>query len=239
MSSGKQKNKKHTKEQKIKFHLKDLRKIDPLTDTQDKFFDILDDFPNKSLALLGSAGTGKTFLAIHNALELVLEGSNGYDKLLIIRSAVASRDIGFLPGSEEEKLQVYEQPYSDICDELFQYSRSYENLKLTGRLEFTSSSFLRGTTFNNTVVVVDECQNMTWGELSTIVTRIGEHSKIIFCGDIKQNDLNRKRGDESGFGKFFDILKRMDKFFEVVEFTHEDIVRSELVKAFIIESEKE
>lgn len=237
MSSGKHKNKKN-KEHKIRFHLKDLRKIHPLTDTQADLFDIIDQEPDLNLALIGSAGTGKTFLAIHNALRMILDGTYGYDKLIIIRSAVAGRELGHLPGTEEEKMAAYERPYHSICDELFEYSRSYENLKASGKVEFESSSYLRGTTFNNTIVVVDECQNMTWNELNTIITRVGKDSKIIFCGDIRQNDLYRKKNDESGFVRFIDILRRMDKHFEVLEFGHDDIVRSELVKAFIIESEK-
>lgn len=236
MSAGKHKKQKN-KEQKIKFHLKDLVQIRPLTPTQEQLFDTLEDYPNKNIGMFGSAGTGKTFLAMFDALDLVLDSQTQYDKVLIIRSAVASRDIGFLPGSEEEKLMVYEQPYADICDELFAYKRSYENLKETGRIEFTSSSFLRGTTFNNTVIVVDEAQNMTWGELSTIITRVGTNSKIIFCGDIRQNDLYRKRGDETGLLKFINILQKMENHFQVFEFGHEDIVRSDLVKAFIIQSE--
>ena len=181
----------------------------------------------------GVAGTGKTFIALHKALEAVLNGE--YEKVLIIRSAVQSREIGHLPGDLEEKLEQYQLPYKQICSDLFHkkadnlvYPDPYERLQTQKNLDFASTSFVRGLTFDDTVVIVDECQNLNWEELDTIITRVGNHSRIVFCGDYRQTDL-KKGTEKEGLFNFMEIVRHM-KSYARVEFTVNDIVRSDLVK---------
>jgi phosphate starvation-inducible PhoH-like protein len=187
------------------------------------------------IAQVGSAGTGKTAVALYCALDDVFNKETPYEKVAIFRSAVQARDIGFLPGDQSEKDNAFEAPYVSLCDELIEFkTNNYENLKNTGYVEFHNTSFLRGTTFNDTILIVDECQSMTYHELSTIMTRVGIRSKIIFCGDMKQNDLHKK-GDKSGLEKFMRVLEKMDSSsYDVVTYTPRDIVRSGIVKEFLI-----
>lgn len=223
-------------QQRKKVHHKDLIQYQPLTDTQKRLFDTFRNYKDKHLSLIGSAGTGKTFCALFLALDELLNNEQ-YEKIIIIRSAVSSRDIGFLPGDQQEKGQVYELPYIGICDEMFEFSKSYETLKKLGKIEFQLSSFLRGTTFSNSIIIVDEAQNMSFQEADTIITRTGQNSKVIIVGDIKQNDLVRSKYDQSGFNKLYEIIVNMDSF-EIIEFNHDDIVRSGFVKEYIITKEK-
>jgi phosphate starvation-inducible protein PhoH len=214
----------------------ELKQFEPLTDNQSKFFEAYkrgDYF----LMLCGSAGTGKSFIACYKALEEVLDRSSSFYRVVIVRSAVQSRDLGFTPGSVEEKMSLYEQPYMQICHTLFGRRDAYDALKECGRIEFISTSFIRGMSFDDAVIIVDECQNLTWEELSTIMTRVGYRSKIIFCGDYKQTDLYRNNKDKSGLKKFHEIAKMMSSFTNI-EFTTEDIVRSSLVRDFLIAVEK-
>ena len=214
----------------------ELKQFEPLTDNQAKFFEAYkrgDYF----VMLCGSAGTGKSFIACYKALEEVLDRSSSFYRVVIVRSAVQSRDLGFTPGSVEEKMSLYEQPYMQICHTLFGRRDAYDALKECGRIEFISTSFIRGMSFDDAIIVVDECQNLTWEELSTIMTRVGYRSKIIFCGDYKQTDLYRNNKDKSGLKKFHEIAKMMNSFTNI-EFTTEDIVRSSIVKDFLIAVEK-
>lgn len=182
---------------------------------------------NGNIVAHGSAGTGKTFCAFYIALKEVLQ-DNTYTHITIIRSAVETRKIGFLPGSEKEKIEVYEAPYRDICEELFGDVNAYEKLKLAGKIRFMTTSFIRGTNLRNSIVIVDEYQNMTFHELDSVITRFGEGCRIIFCGDTYQADL----GNLSGITKFNKILKNLD-LFDFIEFSIEDIVRSNLVKSYL------
>ena len=185
-----------------------------------------------NLMLHGYAGTGKTFLSSYLALnEVLLEET--YKKVVIIRSVVPSRDMGFLPGSPAQKAEVYGQPYQEICDDLFGRGDGWRILKLKGLVEFTTTSFLRGTTFNDSIIIVDECNNMNFQEIDTVMTRIGNNSRIIFCGDYRQADLNRPH-DKSGIRELMAITNRMPSF-DHVEFGIEDIVRSGVVKEYIIQ----
>lgn len=184
------------------------------------------------MMLHGAAGTGKTFIALYKALEEVMDKSNPFDKVVIVRSVVPSREIGHLPGDEKEKTDVYVAPYRAVCQDLFNVEQAYDRLVEQKNIEFMITSFVRGITIDNAVIIVDECQNMNFQELSSIITRVGEGSKIIFCGDFKQTDLNRKH-DQSGLRDFVDVINRMPSF-RNVEFGIEDIVRSALVKEFIV-----
>lgn len=212
-----------------------LKEINPLTDNQQLTFDYYDD--RKHLLLAGTAGTGKTFLALYLAMSDIMEEKQ-YDKLVIIRSAVPTREMGFVPGDKKQKAEVYESPYGPIFTELFGRGDAYEYLKQKKIIDFLTTSFIRGITINNAVIVVDECQSMTWHELTSIMTRVGKNCRIIFCGDTKQNDLHAKRNSEiSGMLNLMDVVQRM-KEFETVIFRPEDIVRSGLVKSFLIACEE-
>lgn len=218
--------------QRLKVTLNDMETFEALTENQQKFFDIYRSGA-ECMLLHGVAGTGKTFIALYKALEEVLDKSNPYQQVVLVRSAVPSRDIGHLPGDEKEKTEVYTAPYIDICSRLF-YNRpdAFQRLQEQKQINFLITSFVRGITLDDSIVIVDECQNMSDMELNSIMTRVGDGSKIIFCGDFRQTDLY-KRGDMSGLNKFMAIADMMPSF-RTVEFEIEDIVRSSIVKEYIL-----
>ena len=213
-----------------KVRIDDLLTFQPITENQQKTYDAYK--KDKHLLLHGIAGTGKTFLSLYLSLEEVLDPSTVYDDVFIVRSVVSTRDIGFLPGDEQEKVSIYEAPYRSICRELFGIKDSYDALKQQNNVKFMSTSFIRGITINNAVVIVDECQNLNFHELDSIITRIGKNSKIIFCGDYTQTDLTRDN-DKRGIINFMKIVKSIPEF-ETVEFGIDDIVRSDFLKSYII-----
>ena len=214
----------------LRIKLEDLAIIEPLTDNQRRFFDLYNN--SKIMLLHGVAGTGKSFIAVYKALEEVLDKSNIYHNLTIVRSAVPSREIGHLPGDEKEKAEVYQLPYVEICADLFGRTDAFQRLTEQGVIKFMITSFVRGITMNNSIVIVDEAQNMNDMELNSIITRVGLNSKIIFCGDFRQTDLYKKT-DMSGLKKFMVIADMMPSF-QVIEFDVKDIVRSDIVKEYII-----
>lgn len=216
----------------LKIKIDHLKTFEPLTDNQKLFYDAYkrgDYF----VALHGVAGTGKTFIALYKALEEVLDRSNPFRKIIIVRSAVQSREIGHLPGDVGEKMEIYEQPYRQICETLFDRRDAYQRLEEQGYISFLSTSFIRGMSFDDAIIIVDEMQNMTFEEIDTVMTRVGYRSKIIWCGDYRQTDLNKKKNDVSGILKFFDVAYHM-KAFTRIEFSVDDIVRSSLVKDYIL-----
>jgi phosphate starvation-inducible PhoH-like protein len=202
------------------FNLK-LQEVRPLTTNQKEAFN-----SQNNLVLHGLAGTGKTFISSYLAYHDIER--EYLSNLVIIRSAVPTRDIGFLPGTDKEKSAVYEEPYKDIATELFDRGDAYEILKQKGLVQFMTTSFIRGLTLRDSCIIVDECQNMSFHELDSIITRVGENCRIIFCGDFRQSDL--KRNELLGWLK---ILRRMEEF-DFIEFGVEDIVRSDFVKKYII-----
>lgn len=207
-----------------------IRNVQPKTKNQDKVFMDFDDGYN--LLLHGLAGTGKTFISLYLALADIIEGYGDQRNVTLVRSVVPTRDMGYLPGNQKEKSKVYEAPYANICSELFGRGDAYEVLKGRGMIDFITTSFVRGVTLSDTTVIVDECQNLSFHELDSIITRLGENSRIIFCGDFRQSDLTRDE-ERKGVLTFMKILSKM-KGFESVEFEEEDIVRSKLVKEYII-----
>lgn len=213
----------------------DMRSFKPMTDTQTDFFRSFYGTSARIFSLCGCAGTGKTFLALAAALSEVLDPTSVYEKVVIVRSAVEVRKSGFLPGSEAEKHQPYEDPYHGIVKELFpQLQEPFNLLKSTGQIVFRSTNFSRGITIDDAIIVVDEAQNMDFGELSTITTRTGVNTKIIFAGDVVQDDLRRHR-EVSGYSKQLSILKSMPgNLVECFEFQPKDIVRDPIVKAYIL-----
>lgn len=216
----------------LKLRIDNLKTFDPLTDNQKLFFESYkrgDYF----IALHGVAGTGKTFCALYKALEEVLDKANPFNKIIVVRSAVQSREIGHLPGDASEKMEIYQQPYRQICHTLFDRKDAWDRLEEQGHIEFISTSFIRGMSFDDAIIIVDEMQNLSYEEIDTVMTRVGYRSKIIWCGDYRQTDLNKKKNDVSGILKFFDIAMHMSAFTRI-EFTPDDIVRSSLVKDYIL-----
>ena len=213
-----------------------MREIEPLTKNQEKFFKSYE--LNQNIVGYGCAGTGKTFIALYNALKDVLNERSPYEKIYIVRSLVATREIGFLPGDHEDKSSLYQIPYKNMVKYMFQmpsesdFEMLYGNLKTQGTISFWSTSFIRGTTLDNSIIIVDEFQNLNFHELDSIITRIGENSKIIFCGDATQSDLIRTN-EKNGIVDFMKILRVMPSV-DNVEFDVEDIVRSGLVKEYIL-----
>jgi predicted ribonuclease YlaK len=219
------------KSNSLRIRLDDLTTIQPKTAKQREFFDAYK-AGDYFMCLHGVAGTGKSYIALYKALEEVMDKNNPYTKVVIVRSAVQSREMGHLPGSVDEKMETYIQPYRQITSDLFNRKDAWDRLVEQGYVEFISTSFIRGTTFTNSILLVDEFQNMNFEELDTIITRVGHTSKIIFCGDVRQLDL-RKKDDKTGLPKFLSIVSRM-KEFSRFEFSMDDIVRSSLVKNYII-----
>ena len=213
-----------------------LLNIEPLNDNQRIMFDEYG--KGQNIFAYGVAGTGKTFLALFLALRDVLDEHTPYEKVYVVRSLVATREIGFLPGTHEDKASLYQIPYKNMVKYMFEmpddssFDMLYENLKAQETISFWSTSFLRGTTLDKAIVIVDECQNLNFHELDSIITRVGEDTKIIFCGDASQSDLQRTT-ERSGIIDFQRILQHMKEFSEI-EYGVEDIVRSGLIKSYLI-----
>ena len=219
----------------LKISAQDLTRIDPMTQAQVQFFK---NYKRKNALILhGAAGTGKTFIAMYKAMEDVMAKSYQYTKLIILRSAVPSREIGHLPGYYGEKIDVYSIPYQNMMDELFPHKQQpYDRLMEQKKVYFMCTSFVRGITLDNAIILVDECQNMNDMEINSIMTRVGHNTKIIFSGDFRQTDLY-KNNDKSGLKKFIQIAENMPSF-ELIEFGTDDIVRSDLVKEYLIAREQ-
>ncbi len=213
-----------------------LTQIKPLTPSQEKVFDAFS--KQKNLYLYGAAGTGKTFIGMYLALQEILNEQSSYDKLYIVRSLVPTREIGFLPGDHDDKAELYQIPYQNMVRYMFKmpddasFDMLYANLKAQETISFWSTSFLRGTTLDNSIVLVDESQNLNFHELDSIITRLGVNTKIIFAGDAAQTDLV-KTNERNGILDFMKIIQGMDEF-EMVEFGIQDIIRSGLVKSYLI-----
>ena len=213
-----------------------MRDIEPLTDNQKKLFESYKN--GKNLVAYGAAGTGKTFITLYNALQEVLDPSTPYDKIYIVRSLVATREIGFLPGDHEDKSSLYQIPYKNMVKYMFEmpsdadFQMLYGNLKGQDTIDFWSTSFIRGTTLDRAVIIVDEFQNLNYHELDSIITRIGTDTKIMFCGDATQTDLI-KQNERNGIHDFMQILRIMPSV-DIIEFGVEDIVRSGLCKEYLL-----
>jgi len=213
-----------------------LLDITPASENQKKFFEAYNS--DKHLFVYGCAGTGKTFIALYNALRDVLSEITPYQKIVIVRSLVATREIGFLPGDHDDKSALYQIPYKNMVKYMFEmptdsdFEMLYGNLRSQETVTFWSTSFIRGTTLDNSIIIVDECQNLNFHELDSIITRVGDNSRIMFCGDARQSDLT-KTNERNGILDFMKIIERMPEF-ETIEFGVDDIVRSGLVKSYIV-----
>jgi len=213
-----------------------MKKIEPLTDNQEILFKQYK--LEQNIVAYGAAGTGKTFITLYNALKDVLNEKTPYEKIYLVRSLVATREIGFLPGDHEDKSSLYQIPYKNMVKYMFEmpddaaFEMLYGNLKTQGTISFWSTSFIRGTTLDNSIIIVDEFQNLNFHELDSIITRVGENSKIMFCGDATQSDLV-KTNERNGIVDFMRILQNMPSF-NVIEFGVDDIVRSGLCKEYLV-----
>ena len=217
-----------------------LIKVKPITEGQKSGFETWKKGQNQFL--FGCAGTGKTFISLYLAMQDVLDLKKKYDKVILVRSLIPTREIGFLPGDEEDKAALYQVPYQNMVKFMFEqpneqaFNMLYDRLKNQGSLYFLSTSFLRGLTFDNSIIIVYECQNLNFHELDTITTRVGQDSKIIFCGDFSQTDLV-KQNEKNGLHDFLRILMEMQEF-NTIEFNIGDIVRSGFVRNYLIQKTK-
>lgn len=211
----------------------ELEEFEPITDNQELAFDFWNEGYN--LILAGSAGTGKTFIAFYLAMREMLSNPHLYRRVIVIRSIVPTRDIGFLPGDEEQKKEAYMTPYKSICADIFGFDQAWAKLITAKKISFESTSFIRGSTFDNCIIIVDEMQNCNFHELDSIITRVGEDCRIIFAGDYNQTDFKNDH-EKSGLIKWMAIIEQM-RFFRTVEFTWDDIVRSDLVRDYIMTKE--
>ena len=214
-----------------------MAKIEPITDNQKRIFDAWEE--GKHMFIYGCAGTGKTFCALYNALKDTIKDNADYDSVYLVRSLVATREVGFLPGDLEDKTTMWQVPYKEMVKYMFElgsdeeFDMLYGNLRSQGSITFQSTSFLRGVTLDNSVIIIDEMQNLNFHELDSIITRVGENSRIIFCGDAMQSDLIKDR-ERNGIHDFMRILEAMPDDFEMIEMTVDDIVRSGLVRNYLI-----
>ena len=213
-----------------------MREIDPLTDNQKLLFESYS--KNQNIVAYGAAGTGKTFITLYKALRDVLDPNTPYEKIYIVRSLVATREIGFLPGDHEDKSSLYQHPYVSMVKYMFEmpsdseFQMLYGNLKAQETIDFWSTSFIRGTTLDKSVIIVDEFQNLNFHELDSIMTRVGSNSKIMFCGDATQTDLTRAN-EKNGIVDFMKILRIMPSV-DTIEFQIGDIVRSGICREYLI-----
>lgn len=214
-----------------KLRLESLAEVEAKGANQQRAFDAWDD--GKNLILNGSAGTGKTFIAMHMAFEAVLAGD--YKRCVIVRSVVPTRDIGYLPGNEQEKIEVYAEPYMALAEEIFNDRGAWLKLKAHEQVQFACTSFIRGRTWDDCVVILDEMQNLNAHELDSVITRMGKNSRLILCGDYYQSDFTRNH-EKKGIIEFLEIVRRMNNF-EEIEFDWKDIVRSDMVRDYIITKE--
>jgi len=211
--------------------------IEPLTPNQERIFKAWDE--GKNLFIYGAAGTGKTFTALYKALYDCIKTTPNYERVYLVRSLVATREIGFLPGDHEDKSSLYQIPYKNMVKYMFEmgndndFEMLYGQLKAQESIKFWSTSFLRGVTLDNSVIIIDEMQNLNFHELDSIITRVGENSRIVFCGDAMQTDLVKDR-EKNGIHDFMRILEMMPDDFEMVEMGIDDICRSGLVRNYLL-----
>ena len=211
--------------------------VTPLTENQERIFKSWDE--GKHLFIYGAAGTGKTFCALYKALYDTLKATPNYDSVYLVRSLVATREIGFLPGDHEDKSSLYQIPYKNMVKYMFEMGNDsdfevlYGALKAQESVKFWSTSFLRGVTLDNSVIIIDEMQNLNFHELDSIITRVGENTRIVFCGDTMQSDLIRDK-EKNGIHDFMRILEMMPDDFDMIEMGIDDICRSGLVRNYLI-----
>ena len=211
--------------------------VEPLTPNQERIFNAWDE--GKHMFVYGCAGTGKTFTVLYKALKDCLGATPAYERVYLVRSLVATREIGFLPGDHEDKSSLYQIPYKNMVKYMFELGNDndfellYGQLKAQESIKFWSTSFLRGVTLDNSVIIIDEMQNLNFHELDSIITRVGENSRIIFVGDAMQTDLIKDK-EKNGIHDFMRILEQMPDDFAMIEMGIDDICRSGLVRNYLL-----
>ena len=226
-----------SQKRRLPIHADLMTKVEPLTANQARIFKAWEE--KKHMFIYGCAGTGKTFTVLYNALQDVLKDNADYESVYMVRSLVATREIGFLPGTHEDKADIYQIPYKNMVKYMFElgsddeFENLYSALKVQDSIKFWSTSFLRGVTLDNAVIIIDEMQNLNFHELDSIITRVGENSRIIFAGDAMQSDLIKDR-ERNGIHDFMQILDSMEEDFDLIEMGVDDIVRSGLVRNYLI-----
>jgi predicted ribonuclease YlaK len=214
-----------------------MTEVEPLSANQARIFKSWEE--GKNLFIYGCAGTGKTFCALYNALKDTIGDNPKYESVYVVRSLVATREIGFLPGTHEDKADIYQIPYKNMVKYMFElgndgeFENLYSGLKKQESIKFWSTSFLRGVTLDNAVIIIDEMQNLNFHELDSIITRVGENSRIVFAGDAMQSDLIKDR-ERNGIHDFMKILGNMSEDFDLIEMGVDDICRSGLVRNYLI-----
>lgn len=225
--------KRKAKPVKAKIDNLNVKKVEPITEAQREMFASF--MQGQNVVACGSAGTGKTYVATYLALQEVF--AQRKNKIVFVRSAVPTRQIGHLPGDLNEKSLVYTTPFKQIVDDLCENGTAYNILTTKGVIEFMTTSFIRGITLDNCIIIFDEFQSSGWHELASVVSRCGKNTQIVFCGDTKQNDLITNKHDVSGLSNFMKVADDMEEF-DIVKFYPQDIVRSGLVKSFILACER-
>lgn len=211
----------------VKDHLALVEKVVPMNETQRQMIFAFSQGLN--IVAYGSAGTGKSYVGCALALEKLFKRQS--EKIVIVRSAVSSRSLGFLPGNLDEKADPYKAPYKQIINRLCGNGTAWDILIKKEMIEFITSSYVRGITIDNATVIVDEFQNCNQNEAMSILTRVGENCQVILLGDTKQTDLKK---DESCFDWVMSVAQRMPRWFDLVHFYPKDIVRSGFCKDLII-----
>lgn len=219
---------------KKKWSIHDLKSIRALTPAQEDLFHAW--YNESHLIAHGTAGTGKTYLALYLAFQDILDKRSACDKIIIVRSNVMTREVGHLPGTLEEKMSEFERPYREICTELFGRKSTYDDMKAAGLITFMPTSSVRGLTWYNSIVFVDEAQNLNFHEIDSIMTRVGHNSRVIITGDIPQSDLSHSGRDKSGMKDLLNVANNMQDVTSI-RFTRNDIVRGEFVKSWICATE--
>jgi phosphate starvation-inducible PhoH-like protein len=218
---------------KIKVKKKNFR----LTAKQVQLLGMILDPENKIIFISGAAGTSKTYMALYGAIEMMSEDAD--KQLIYIRSIIESADkgLGSLPGDIAEKFDPFLMPLYDKLEEIVA-PQDVAHLKSVGRISAVPINFLRGASWNNKIIVADESQNFSAKELITLITRIGEGSKIIICGDPMQSDIGKAKSGFIPMLNAFNDQESKQQGIQAFMFSKEDIVRSEILK-FIVKKLEE
>ncbi len=217
--------------------IKTKKKNFKFTPKQTQLLGMILDPENKIIFISGAAGTSKTYMALYGAIEMMSEDAD--KQLIYIRSIIESADkgLGSLPGDIAEKFDPFLMPLYDKLEEIVA-PQDVAHLKAVGRIAALPINFLRGASWTNKIIIADESQNFSPKELITLITRIGEGSKIIICGDAMQSDIGKLKSGFMPMVNTFNDEESKQRGIQTFVFTREDIVRSEILK-FIVKKLEE
>jgi phosphate starvation-inducible protein PhoH len=202
--------------------------LSPRNANQELYVRKLQDDAKSIILAIGPAGTGKTMLAVQNGIRLFQEGK--VDKIIVTRPAVSvDEDLGFLPGTLNEKMAPWTRPIFDVFAEYYQQKDIAKMLE-EGVIEISPLAYMRGRTFKNAYIIADECQNTTVNQMKMLLTRLGDGSKMVVTGDLAQAD----RMNDNGLIDFCNLLTGKSlKHIDIIEFDHKDIERHNAVKEIL------